>query len=212
MPGDRSALTTPPETPRDTTEEASPPLVKVTPTVAPTVAGSADDPSNLRHEKAAPEKPAREKASREKSAREKSAREKSANAFWTIGEVADDLGVPQHVLRFWETKFTQVKPLKRGGGRRYYRPEDVALLRRIQTLLHDDGLTIRGVQKLLAERGVKALLEQPVDPMAGVPESPSEASAPRQAAPMDADTRRILAEVVAELEDLKGLLGRAVAP
>ncbi|WP_425438432.1 MerR family transcriptional regulator [Roseospirillum parvum] len=126
--------------------------------------------------------------------------------------MADDLGVPQHVLRFWETKFTQVKPLKRGGGRRYYRPEDVALLRRIQTLLHDDGLTIRGVQKLLAERGVKALLEQPVDPMAGVPESPSEASAPRQAAPMDADTRRILAEVVAELEDLKGLLGRAVAP
>src|SRR6185312_12949057 len=76
---------------------------------------------------------------------------KSPSAFRTISEVATDLSVPQHVLRFWESKFQQIKPLKRGGGRRYYRPEDVAVLRRIKTLLYDDGMTIRGVQKILRE-------------------------------------------------------------
>ncbi len=77
--------------------------------------------------------------------------EKSAQAFRTISEVATELGVPQHVLRFWESKFSQVRPLKRGGGRRYYRPEDIDLLRRIRTLLYDDGYTIKGVQRLLKE-------------------------------------------------------------
>ena len=77
--------------------------------------------------------------------------EKSAQAFRTISEVATELDVPQHVLRFWESKFSQVRPLKRGGGRRYYRPEDVDLLRRIRTLLYDDGYTIKGVQRLLKE-------------------------------------------------------------
>ena len=76
---------------------------------------------------------------------------KSPEAFRTISEVAEVLSVPQHVLRFWESKFTQVRPLKRGGGRRYYRPEDVALLRTIRSLLYDDGYTIRGVQKVLRE-------------------------------------------------------------
>lgn len=76
---------------------------------------------------------------------------KSATAFRTISEVSDDLDVPQHVLRFWETKFPQVRPLKRGGGRRYYRPEDVDLLRRIQSLLYKEGYTIKGVQRLLKE-------------------------------------------------------------
>jgi DNA-binding transcriptional MerR regulator len=76
---------------------------------------------------------------------------KSATAFRTISEVSAELGVPQHVLRFWETRFPQVKPLKRGGGRRYYRPEDVELLRRIQRLLYEEGYTIKGVQKLLRE-------------------------------------------------------------
>ena len=80
---------------------------------------------------------------------------KSESAFRTISEVADDLDVPQHVLRFWESKFPQVKPLKRGGGRRYYRPEDVALLRRIRDLLYSEGYTIKGVQKLLREGGHK---------------------------------------------------------
>ena len=77
--------------------------------------------------------------------------EKSAQAFRTISEVASELDVPQHVLRFWESKFSQVRPLKRGGGRRYYRPEDIDLLRRIRTLLYDDGYTIKGVQRLLKE-------------------------------------------------------------
>jgi len=76
---------------------------------------------------------------------------KSSTAYRTISEVSTELQVPQHVLRFWETKFSQVRPLKRGGGRRYYRPEDVALLRQIQTLLYDEGFTIKGVQKLLRE-------------------------------------------------------------
>ncbi len=76
-------------------------------------------------------------------------RAKSAGAFRTISEVADELDVAQHVLRFWESKFPQVRPLKRGGGRRYYRPEDVDLLRRIRSLLYDEGYTIKGAQKLL---------------------------------------------------------------
>ena len=76
---------------------------------------------------------------------------KSAAAFRTISEVSQQLEVPQHVLRFWETKFAQVRPLKRGGGRRYYRPEDIALLRRIRDLLYGDGYTIKGVQRLLRD-------------------------------------------------------------
>lgn len=76
---------------------------------------------------------------------------KSAQAFRTISEAADQLNVPQHVLRFWETKFPQLKPLKRGGGRRYYRPEDLALLKRIADLLYTQGYTIKGVQRLLGE-------------------------------------------------------------
>ena len=79
---------------------------------------------------------------------------KASEAFRTISEVADDLGVPKHVLRFWEVKFPQIKPMKRGGGRRYYRPEDVGLLRGIQVLLHSEGFTIRGVQKILREQGM----------------------------------------------------------
>ena len=80
--------------------------------------------------------------------------DKSPEAFRTISEVADELKVPKHVLRFWEAKFAQLKPMKRGGGRRYYRPEDVALLRGIRFLLYDDGYTIRGVQKILREQGL----------------------------------------------------------
>ena len=78
---------------------------------------------------------------------------KAAGAFRTISEVADELHIPQHVLRFWETKFPQVKPLKRGGGRRYYRPDDIALLRRVSDLLYTQGYTIKGVQRLLREGG-----------------------------------------------------------
>ena len=78
-----------------------------------------------------------------------------AEAFRTISEVAIELDVPQHVLRFWESRFAQVKPVKRAGGRRYYRPEDVDLLKGIRALLYSDGLTIRGVQKVLKERGLR---------------------------------------------------------
>ena len=83
---------------------------------------------------------------------------KSPEAFRTISEVSKDLSLPQHVLRFWETKFAQIKPIKRGGGRRYYRPEDVELLKGIKSLLYNDGYTIRGVQKVIKENGTKKLL------------------------------------------------------
>lgn len=83
---------------------------------------------------------------------------KSADAFRTISEVADDLDLPQHVLRFWETRFTQIKPLKRGGGRRYYRPDDVQLLRGIKHLLYGEGYTIKGVQRILREQGLRHVM------------------------------------------------------
>lgn len=83
---------------------------------------------------------------------------KGPEAFRTISEVADDLDLPQHVLRFWETRFSQIKPMKRGGGRRYYRPQDVELLRGIRVLLYGEGYTIKGVQRLLKDRGVKIVM------------------------------------------------------
>jgi DNA-binding transcriptional MerR regulator len=85
--------------------------------------------------------------------------EKSPEAFRTISEVAADLDVPQHVLRFWESKFSQIRPMKRGGGRRYYRPQDVDLLRGIRHLLYGEGYTIRGVQKILRENGIGHVME-----------------------------------------------------
>jgi DNA-binding transcriptional MerR regulator len=111
---------------------------------------------------------------------------KSPGAYRTISEVADELQVPQHVLRFWETKFPQIRPLKRGGGRRYYRPEDIVLLRRISALLYVQGYTIKGVQRLLREGGegdapAEADVELPVEApteVAAAPDGP-EADAPR---------------------------------
>lgn len=79
---------------------------------------------------------------------------KGPNAFRTISEAADELGVPQHVLRFWETKFSFIRPMKRAGGRRFYRPQDVAVLNGVRTLLHSEGLTIKGVQKLHRDHGL----------------------------------------------------------
>ncbi len=90
---------------------------------------------------------------------ESSSPQKSPDAFRTISEVAADLDVPQHVLRFWESKFAQIKPLKRGGGRRYYRPEDVDLLRGVRALLYKDGYTIKGVQKVFRDQGVRFVME-----------------------------------------------------
>ena len=101
--------------------------------------------------------------------------QKSAAAFRTIGEVADELDLPAHVLRFWETKFPQLKPVKRSGGRRYYRPEDIGLLRRIRQWLYQDGYTIRGVQQLLENRPprIAATGEDPdiAGPLAAAPDA-----------------------------------------
>ncbi|WP_413788577.1 MerR family transcriptional regulator [Paludibacillus litoralis] len=120
-----------------------------------------------------PSRPAAPVAGRDRMTPDDSPPEKSADAFRTISEVAEFLDTPAHVLRFWESKFSQIKPMKRGGGRRYYRPEDVALLRGIRELLYDDGLTIKGVQKVLRERGqrhVAALAEAEPDPAPAIPD------------------------------------------
>lgn len=90
--------------------------------------------------------------------------DKSPQAFRTISEVADELDLPQHVLRFWETKFSQIRPMKRSSGRRFYRPEDVELVRVIRDLLYGQGYTIRGVQKLLKERGARGFVESNISP------------------------------------------------
>ena len=114
---------------------------------------------------------------------------KSATAFRTISEVAEELDVPQHVLRFWEIKFTPVKPLKRGGGRRYYRPEDIDLLRRIRDLLYIEGYTIKGVQRLLREGQAKAAKQ-------------------KTQAPAKIDRKTVRA-AVSELTELRNMLRKA---
>lgn len=125
---------------------------------------------------------------------------KSAAAFRTISEVSGELDVPQHVLRFWETKFSQVRPLKRAGGRRYYRPEDIALLRRIRDLLYAEGYTIKGVQRLLRdgagslEASAAEAAESP-DPNGGQPP-----------AALSGDQRHELESVVRELKAIRSLL------
>lgn len=148
--------------------------------------------------------------------------EKSADAFRTISEVADELEVPQHVLRFWETKFAQIRPLKRGGGRRYYRPEDIDLLRAIRGLLYDKGYTIKGVQKLIREGGLKLADGAAAVDFAPAPAEESE-TAPATAArgQMGADLplfRATLSEgqvrevkaITGELGDLRDRLRRAL--
>jgi DNA-binding transcriptional MerR regulator len=132
---------------------------------------------------------------------------KSAAAFRTISEVAQELEVPQHVLRFWETKFTQVKPLKRGGGRRYYRPEDVVLLRRIRQCLYQDGYTIKGVQRLLREGAFKSDAAPPSRNDLELPLPPTIAK-PAAHPPAAETLRATLAEVLRELEALRDLLRR----
>ena len=127
--------------------------------------------------------------------------EKSDSAFRTISEVSTDLAVPQHVLRFWESRFSQIRPLKRGGGRRYYRPEDVAMLKRIKTLLYTDGLTIKGVQKLLRDGTADAPAAASAHPVASV--APGIAGLERK------DLERMLAELTALRDDLRAALSVA---
>ncbi|WP_421877884.1 MerR family transcriptional regulator [Pacificispira sp.] len=138
---------------------------------------------------------------------EHSRSEKSADAFRTITEVADLLDVQQHVLRFWETKFTQIKPMKRAGGRRYYRPEDVKLLEVIRRLLHQEGFTIRGVQKLLRENGVKTVLDWGED---GVPVPAPEPDVPSKPTPaIDPNALRALRQ---ELQAVRDILDAPIDP
>jgi DNA-binding transcriptional MerR regulator len=139
--------------------------------------------------------------------------EKSPEAFRTISEVADSMDLPQHVLRFWETRFPQIRPLKRAGGRRYYRPEDVERLRLIKRLLYDEGYTIKGVQKLFKEQGAQALAS--FEPRFAFVEGEAAIAAARDgdAAPVDvveavAVRRRVEAkDLESEIGALRGALG-----
>ena len=145
---------------------------------------------------------------------------KSSEAFRTISEVADELSVPKHVLRFWEIKFPQIRPMKRGGGRRYYRPEDVELLRGIQVLLHSEGFTIRGVQKILREQGMDQVKAsgQSGSLVADLSASaPTVAAAPKKtskrktaaAAPSGGSDADVLKKAIAELEVCRSMLVEA---
>jgi DNA-binding transcriptional MerR regulator len=154
--------------------------------------------------------------------------EKSPDAFRTISEAAEELDLPQHVLRFWETRFATIKPLKRGGGRRYYRPEDVLLLKGIRHLLYEQGFTIKGVQKILKDQGARhvaalgnggsvdvALFPPPVEiaeseaepvPVVEVPEPEV---TPRSGLALNGRSRERLNGVLRDLLDCKRLLERA---
>src|SRR4051812_8414982 len=121
--------------------------------------------------------------------------DKAPDAFRTISEVGDDLDIPQHVLRFWETRFPQIKPMKRSGGRRYYRPDDVDLLKGIRRLLYGEGYTIRGVQRILKEHGVKSV-QALVDGAAALP-----AFSAARAEAMEAGAEAGEGEAVAEAGD-----------
>ncbi len=134
---------------------------------------------------------------------------KSADAFRTISEASEELDVPQHVLRFWETKFIFIKPMKRAGGRRLYRPADIAVLKGVKRLLHDEGLTIRGVQKLAREQGLARISGDAAAAAADYPAVDEEVvvEAPRSAA----DTvrlRAVLAAVEAAKRRLDDALGQ----
>jgi DNA-binding transcriptional MerR regulator len=156
---------------------------------------------------------------------------KSPDAFRTISEVAEDLDIPQHVLRFWETRFNQIKPLKRGGGRRYYRPDDVALLKGIRRLLYGEGYTIKGLQRILKEQGprhVQAIGRgAPIGAMGGTAAAPGGSGAVpgdaadgaaergqpyRQPVPEGLDDVSILSAVMKELGECRRILEQALQP
>jgi DNA-binding transcriptional MerR regulator len=154
--------------------------------------------------------------------------EKSPDAYRTIREVADSMDLPQHVLRFWETRFPQIRPLKRAGGRRYYRPDDIERLRLIRRLLYDEGYTIKGVQKLFKEQGVQALASggQPPtgvpDELADVGEAASQIGAPIEASEIERDNETkprldeqevaALRRALAEIADAGRILAEALRP
>ena len=127
---------------------------------------------------------------------------KSKSAFRTIAEVADELDVATHVLRFWETKFPQIKPMKRSGGRRYYRPDDVELVRKIRDLLYNQRYTIEGVQKLIKEKGLKAFIGEEIMP--DFFETPEDVT-------LGEDVRALLTSVVNELNQIHNDLSKSIA-
>jgi len=151
---------------------------------------------------------------------------KAPGAFLTISEVAEELGIQQHVLRFWETKFSQIRPMKRGGGRRYYRPEDVALLRHIHSLLYTEGYTIKGVQKLLkgqtknsiaanthvaseaAATAQHAALSVVPYPNARAAAPVTEQAAPAAQAGLTDAQKSSLQSMLDDLKTIRGLIGR----
>ena len=126
---------------------------------------------------------------------------KSKSAFRTIAEVADELDVVTHVLRFWETKFPQIKPMKRSGGRRYYRPDDVELVRKIRDLLYNQRYTIEGVQKLIKEKGLKAFIGEEIMP--DFFETPEDMA-------LGEDVRALLTSVVNELNQIHNDLSKSI--
>jgi DNA-binding transcriptional MerR regulator len=166
--------------------------------------------------------------------------DKSPDAFRTISEVAEDLDLPQHVLRFWETRFPQIKPMKRGGGRRYYRPDDVALITGLKALLYGQGYTIKGVQRILKEQGAKSVqavgrggalpLSAPVQNVGelraladanggALPEEALAAAAPRQPAPaavaapgpVRPDLDAVLRDALSDVEAARNDLARVLS-
>jgi DNA-binding transcriptional MerR regulator len=148
--------------------------------------------------------------------------EKSPEAYRTIREVADSLDLPQHVLRFWETRFPQIRPLKRAGGRRYYRPDDIERLRLIKRLLYDEGYTIKGVQKLFKEQGVQALSIAVPAPVDSSPEAPNVAEPHARLAngadkkeiqaTLADDDRAALRDALADIAEAQRILAHASAP
>jgi DNA-binding transcriptional MerR regulator len=148
--------------------------------------------------------------------------EKSPEAYRTIREVADSLDLPQHVLRFWETRFPQIRPLKRAGGRRYYRPDDIERLRLIKRLLYDEGYTIKGVQKLFKEQGVQALsavalpLREPSleSDAADAPRVPpaQEPGVKRAHSPIAEDELATLRGALSDIAEAQRILAHASAP
>jgi DNA-binding transcriptional MerR regulator len=125
---------------------------------------------------------------------------KSEQAFRTIGELAGELGIPQHILRYWETRFPQLRPLQRAGNRRYYRPEDVALARRIHRLLNQEGYTVRGVQRVLEEKEGRAPVSEPAPVPAALAPQPAASAQPAGSQAMQLDA----------LQALRGELARAL--
>lgn len=143
--------------------------------------------------------------------------EKSAGAFRTIKEAADDLDVPQHVLRFWETRFSQIRPVKRAGGRRYYRPDDLDLLKGIRHLLHGQGYTIRGAQRVLRERGLRFVQSVGRGEAEAAAPSPSDAEGPDDAdrcgsEGLSAEDRLVLETALRELHACRAAIASLRLP